>query len=180
MKKVIFLILIISISSCKLRHGNSQDDNTPTHKETEVLQLVPKDILDQGEIKMGKYEISYILSYNDIIACVIPETIWVEPGTSREIRNKSLFLTIKYDNKTVLDNKEIRTNYFEEIKDAHQFILGPQDSAKNWFKVVDDILIVKFGAYVEDTDWGYQITLRVDKNGQISSTVINADDLGFN
>lgn len=155
--------MMISICSCKSGQGKS----------------APQDILDQGEVVVGEYQISYVLSYNEIVAHVIPETIKVEPGASREVRNKSLFLTVKYAEEIILNNKEIRTTCFEDIEDAGKFILGgPQVQVdESWFKVVDDLLVVEFGAFVEDTDWGYIITFNVDKNGQVSSTLVNVDDL---
>lgn len=180
MKKFLFLILIFSICSCKCRQEHSQDCNSTLTKETDTLQFAPNNILDQGDITIGKYHIFYVLSYNDIVAHVIPETIKVKPGTSRVVRNKSLFLTVRYNNEIILDNKEIRSTCFEEIEDADKFILGPQNIVyEDWFKIVNDILIVEFGAVVLDTDWGYRITLSIDSNGQISSTVVNNDDFYF-
>lgn len=180
MKKLLFLICMIGLYSCKCGQGNSQDCNSTPTTETEMLQLASNDVLDKGDIIIGEYQISYILSYNDIVAHVIPETIKVNPGTSREVRNKSLFLTVRYNDEIILDNKEIRSTCFEEIEDADKFIIGPQNLVhENWFKVVNDTLVVEFGAFVQDTDWGYWITLFIDKNGQLSSMVVNNDDIYF-
>ena len=168
---------MISLYSCKNVQGNSQQSNSTLIEETKELQLIPQDILDQGEVKVGKYHVSYILSYNDIIAHVYPETVELMPGTPREVRNKSLFLTVRYEGKIILNNKEIRTTNFEEIEDAGKFSLATWDRVfDDWFSVVNDRLVVEFTAEVEDTSWGYSITLFIDKDGKISSKVVDNDD----
>ena len=185
MKKILLIICMISFYSCKNVQGNSQQSNSTLIEETSTLieetkelQLIPQDILDQGEVKVGKYHVSYILSYNDIIAHVYPETVELLPGTPREVRNKSLFLTVRYEGKIILNNKEIRTTNFEEIEDAGKFRLAAWDRVfDDWFSVVNDRLVVEFTAEVEDTSWGYSITLFIDKDGKISSKVVDNDDL---
>lgn len=177
MKNLVFLMIcIICLYSCKSRQANSTNINH--HEFVEVPCIAEKDILDQGKIVIDNYSISYILAYNEIIAHIIPDDIQIKPGSSREIRNKSLFLTVNYDGKIIVNSKEIRSTSFDEIENAEKFSLGPQNTVHDsWFSVVEDKLIVEFGASVEDTDWGYRIKLFINKNGQILSTVTSYDDL---
>lgn len=181
MKKISLLfICVICICSCKCRQLKLASTLNAEDKKTTVSQSHPqiKDIIDQGELTIDKYKVSYILARNEIIAHVISDTITIEPGASREIRNKSLFLTVSYEDRVILDNIEIRSTSFKEIEGAEKFSLGPQDDVHDdWFSVVNDVLVVEFGVSVEDTDWGYLINLHIDRNGQISSNVTNFDDL---
>lgn len=160
---------VFLIVGCRFRSqvasDNPQTDSTAAPETVEpMVSSETADTVDLGD-KFGNYYVRHSVVTNDLIASIYPDTT---------IMNNSLFLTVHYKDKLILDNLEIRSTYFKEIENASQFILVTQGFVE--FKEVNDTLVVGTEMCVCDTDWGYDITLKISNSGNISYKTINYDD----
>lgn len=178
MKNVNLLIVCIiatCIIGCRGRYikfVNSSEMKTSLDLSKVISRdsLIHKNNISNGEEITGNYHVKYSLCSNEIVA----DTIHVSEKESKVLYNRSLFLTIHYNELMILNNYEIRSTSFGDIENSEKFQLSPMGAID--FKSLGDTLIVSTGMFVIDTDWGYFLTIKVSKNGDVYFYADNADE----
>lgn len=132
--------------------------------------LTFSDTISHSEKNIENYSVKYSLRTNDIIA----DTIYVSDTDCEIFYNRSLFLTVHYNNKLIVDDYEVKSISFSGIDNPERFQLAPMGSVD--IKSVNDTLLVSTGMFVVDTDWGYFLTIKISKTGDVFLYADDADD----
>ena len=176
---VLTCIVAICSISCNNRNVISQAPqeikSPPTldvcEEENKSTDQFPKGMIVYEEEVLDRFRVGYSIVANELIA----DTIWVSPTAFAICANRSLILTVRYDDEIIVENHEIRSTSFEGIANAYKFIMSPHE--KVILNVTDDTLNVHTAMSVTDTDWMYELEIKVSKTGEISLHAINVDDL---
>ncbi len=166
MKFANFLILCLMATCIISCRGKS---NTSSNR-SQIEDKVYSDTLFYADRGIGNYSVKYSLHTNDIIA----DTIYVSDTESEIFYNRSLLLTVHYDDKLILNDYEVRSTSFGGIENPESFQLSPMGAIE--INSVNDTLILSTGMFVVDTDWGYFLTIKVSKNGNVILSAADADD----
>ena len=153
-----------SVCSSKMRNKQEMSKNILTDS------LIHLDSIFRGEEITGNYHVEYEICSNDIVA----DTINISEVESKKIYNRSLFLTIHYKEQKILNNYEIRSTSFSGIENPEKFQFAPMGAID--FQTLEDTLWISTGMFVVDTDWGYFLTIKVSKNGDVYFLAVNADE----
>lgn len=198
MRRFFYSVIFLTVCSCGFNNRNKQDqteqvvtvdtltvdpitvkDTVPAKSETLPKMLNPEDLLKEGEDTVGNFRIKYSFYLNEIIVDTIfispTEVYRVENEIYNEVyRNRSLFLSVHYNDELIVDNTEIRSTSFDGIFNPKQFVLAPMCGID--IKSANDTLIVNTGMSVEDTDWGFWLDIKISKYGDISLSSVSYDE----
>lgn len=162
-KCLILCLLATCIISCRGK------GNTSSNK-SRIEDKVYSDTIFYANKEIGNYSVKYSLHSNDVIA----DTIHVSDTESEIFYNRSLLLTVHYDDKLIVNDYEVRSTSFGGIDNPERFQLSPMGAVE--INSVNDTLFVTTGMFVVDTDWGYFLTIKVSKNGDVILSAVDADD----
>lgn len=174
------LLFICFMSTCILScrgKGNPSSYASPLEDTLDVVSNsiskdcpILSDTIFYAEKSIDNYSVKYSLQTNDIIA----DTIYVSDTDFVIFYNRSLFLTIHYNGKLIVDNYEVNSISFSGIENPERFQLAPMGGVN--IESVNDTLRVSTGMFVVDTDWGYFVRIKVSKTGDIFLYADDADD----
>ena len=177
MRNISFFIVCLCsvfVLSCKNR-DNKQNHSTELADTLLTIgtqdNCVLGDVISKGDTIIGNFHVKYLIETNEIVA----DTIIISETESQVFVNHSVFLTIQYKEQLILDNYEIRSTSFNWIKNPERFILSPMGSIE--LEAINNMLVVKTGMFVMDTDWGYFVTINVNENGEVYIFANDADSL---
>lgn len=178
MKIVDFLILcfmITCILSCRGK-GHTSSDMSQIKDTINVLNSIPSpyvvrsDTIIYAKQRIDNFRVQYSLHTNDIIA----DTIHLSDTESKIFYNRSLLLTVHYNEELIVDDYEVKSTSFSGIENPERFQLAPMGAVN--INSVSDTLFVSTGMFVIDTDWGYFLTIKIAKTGDIFLGAEDADD----
>lgn len=174
---LILCVISMLLFSCKVRnnkyiHSVQLEEALSTLSKKE--NSISEDVISKGNITIDCFNVRYRVASNEIIADTIFVTDTADNVVADIFANHSLFLTIKYKGRIISDNYEIRSTTFDWIENSERFVLSPMGSVQ--FEVIDNTLLVKTGMYVTDTDWGYEVRIKISEKGEMSFYAYNADD----
>lgn len=168
---VIIILISICTIGCRVRIGKS----SPVYQKAifEISDSMKQnnhfdpDTICNKEGIFEKYKVNYSVQTNNIIA----DTIYVSDTVYKVFYNHSLFLTVYYNERLILNEYEIKSSSFSGIENPEKFQLSPMGAVE--INSSNDTLFVSTGMFVIDTDWGYFLTIKISKNGDV---LLYADD----
>lgn len=125
--------------------------------------------------EIGPYNVTCGIAANEIVV----RTFHLSKTESRMYNNRSLFLTVKYKDQLILDDVEIKSTSFKDLKyndNAEELELSPTGLVR--FECADDNLILYTDMYYPDTDIGYDLNVNISPTGKMILTS-QENDLGF-
>ena len=167
---IIILLVILGGYGCRNSSTNKPQSQYVQPFITEDRDSTFYDILVQNDTIIGNFRAKYHLTLNDIIA----DTINISSKEGQMVRNRSIFLTVYYKEQQILDCKEIKSTSFDGIQEPSKFIFSP--TCWIGLESINDTLVVSSGMFVDDTDWGYFINIKVAPDGEILLVARDADD----
>lgn len=128
--------------------------------------------LDLKGEKYGNYWVDYGIYPNWMVA----DTLILPPADTIITMNNSIHGKVYYKGKFIAE-PYITSRSFKGIPDPEIYILAPTD--KVWFKTEGDELVANTGMYMNDTDCGYWVEIRIDSTGRTSlSYIVNEENMG--
>ena len=125
----------------------------------------------KGE-KYGDYWVEYDVYPNTMVA----DTLILSPADTIITMNNSIHGKVYYKGKFISE-PVITSKSFKGIQDPEIYILAPTN--KVWFKTEGDELVANTGMYMNDTDCGYWVEIRIDSTGRTSlSYIVNEENMG--
>ena len=124
----------------------------------------------KGE-KYGNYWVDYNVYPNTMVA----DTLILSPTDTIITMNNSIHGKVYYKGKFISE-PNITSKSFKGIQDPEIYILAPTN--KVWFKTEGDELVANTGMYMNDTDCGYWVEIRIDSTGQRSLSYISEENMG--
>lgn len=159
---VIGIICTILFSSC----GNkSQSSNISTTEKIDndtlvIEQVTASDISKRilEDTIIGNWSIKTTIAANNVI---------VVSDNSAD-NDSSVYLTLTYKDNVLFENKEIRTGDVVEMEGVYKM---------QWGGIVDfasdNAVYLSFGCFLPDTDDGWQMLYKIDKNGNTDLIVLD-------
>lgn len=113
------------------------------------------------EETIGNYKIKYTVCENNRVVSYddVPELKGLITSSH------SLFLTVYYKGKIILDDHEIRSTSFKEIPHHEKYILACDGSVA--IDTSNDNLILSTNMYVAYDDFGYDATIQISSDGEL-------------
>lgn len=127
--------------------------------------------LDLKGEKYGDYWVEYDVYPNTMIA----DTLILSPADTIITMNHTIHGKIFYKGKFISE-PVITSKSFKGIQDPEIYILAPTN--KVWFKTEGDELVANTGMYMNDTDCGYWVEIRIDSTGNRSLSYVNEENMG--
>ena len=127
--------------------------------------------LDLKGEQYGDYWVEYDVYPNTMVA----DTLILSPADTIITMNHSIHGKIFYKGKFISE-PVITSKSFKGIQDPEIYILAPTN--KVWFKTEGDELVANTGMYMNDTDCGYWVEIRIDSTGQRSLSYISEENMG--
>lgn len=125
----------------------------------------------KGE-KYGNYWVDYNVYPNTMVA----DTLILSPTDTIITMNNSIHGKVYYKGKFISE-PNITSKSFKGIQDPEIYILAPTN--KVWFRTEGDELVANTGMYMNDTDCGYRVEIRIDSTGRTSlSYIVNEENMG--
>lgn len=121
--------------------------------------------LDLKGEKYGDYWVEYDVYPNTMIA----DTLILSPADTIITMNHTIHGKIFYKGKFISE-PVITSKSFKGIQDPEIYILAPTNTV--WFKTEEDELVANTGMYMNDTDCGYWVEIRIDSTGNRSLSYI--------
>ena len=118
----------------------------------------------KGE-KYGNYWVDYNVYPNTMVA----DTLILSPTDTIITMNNSIHGKVYYKGKFISE-PNITSKSFKGIQNPEIYILAPTNTV--WFKTEEDELIANTGMYMNDTDCGYWVEIRIDSTGNRSLSYI--------
>ena len=114
----------------------------------------------KGE-KYGNYWVDYNVYPNTMVA----DTLILSPTDTIITMNNSIHGKVYYKGKFISE-PNITSKSFKGIQNPEIYILAPTNTV--WFKTEEDELVANTGMYMNDTDCGYWVEIRIDSTGNRS------------
>ena len=114
----------------------------------------------KGE-KYGNYWVDYNVYPNTMVA----DTLILSPTDTIITMNNSIHGKVFYKGKFISE-PNITSKSFKGIQNPEIYILAPTNTV--WFKTEEDELVANTGMYMNDTDCGYWVEIRIDSTGNRS------------
>ena len=131
---------------------------------TETLEL-------RGE-KHGNYWVEYDIYPNAMVA----DTLILSPADTIITMNNSIHGRVFYKGEFIAE-PHITSKSFRDIQDPEIYILAPTN--KVWFRTEGDELVTNTGMFMNDTDCGYWVEIRIDSTGRTSlSYIVSEENMG--
>jgi hypothetical protein len=127
--------------------------------------------LDLKGEQYGDYWVEYDVYPNTMVA----DTLILSPADTIITMNHTIHGKIFYKGKFISE-PVITSKSFKGIQDPEIYILAPTN--KVWFKTEGDELVANTGMYMNDTDCGYWVEIRIDSTGQRSLSYISEENMG--
>jgi hypothetical protein len=127
--------------------------------------------LDLKGEQYGDYWVKYDVYPNTMVA----DTLILSPADTIITMNHTIHGKIFYKGKFISE-PVITSKSFKGIQDPEIYILAPTN--KVWFKTEGDELVANTGMYMNDTDCGYWVEIRIDSTGQRSLSYISEENMG--
>ena len=125
----------------------------------------------KGE-KYGNYWVDYNVYPNTMVA----DTLILSPTDTIITMNNSIHGKVFYKGKFIAE-PYITSKSFKGIDNPEIYILAPTD--KVWFETEGDELVANTGMYMNDTDCGYWVEIRIDSTGRTSlSYIVSEENMG--
>ena len=124
----------------------------------------------KGE-KYGNYWVEYDVYPNTMIA----DTLILSPTDTIITMNNSIHGKVFYKGKFIAE-PYITSKSFKGIQNPEIYILAPTNTV--WFKTEEDELVANTGMYMNDTDCGYWVEIRIDSTGNRSLNYVNEENMG--
>ena len=118
----------------------------------------------KGE-KYGNYWVDYNVYPNTMVA----DTLILSPTDTIITMNNSIHGKVFYKGKFISE-PNITSKSFKGIQNPEIYILAPTNTV--WFKTEEDELVANTGMYMNDTDCGYWVEIRIDSTGNRSLSYI--------
>ena len=118
----------------------------------------------KGE-KYGNYWVDYNVYPNTMVA----DTLILSPTDTIITMNNSIHGKVYYKGKFISE-PNITSKSFKGIQNPEIYILAPTNTV--WFKTEEDELVANTGMYMNDTDCGYWVEIRIDSTGNRSLSYI--------
>lgn len=118
----------------------------------------------KGE-KYGNYWVDYNVYPNTMVA----DTLILSPTDTIITMNNSIHGKVYYKGKFISE-PYITSKSFKGIQNPEIYILAPTNTV--WFKTEEDELVANTGMYMNDTDCGYWVEIRIDSTGNRSLSYI--------
>ena len=118
----------------------------------------------KGE-KYGNYWVNYNVYPNTMVA----DTLILSPTDTIITMNNSIHGKVYYKGKFISE-PNITSKSFKGIQNPEIYILAPTNTV--WFKTEEDELVANTGMYMNDTDCGYWVEIRIDSIGNRSLSYI--------
>lgn len=115
--------------------------------------------LDLKREKYGYYWVEYDVYPNTMVA----DTLILSPADTIITMNHTIHGKIFYKGKFISE-PVITSKSFKGIQNPEIYILAPTN--KVWFKTEGDELVANTGMYMNDTDCGYWVEIRIDSTGR--------------
>lgn len=117
--------------------------------------------ISSGEESSGNFRIKYTVCENNIVISLddVPEL------KGMITNNYSMFLTVYYKGKSVIEDYEIRSTSFKGIPSPEKFVLARDGSIA--VNSTDDNLILSTNMYVPYDDFGYDATIQISSDGEV-------------
>ena len=114
-----------------------------------------------GEQSIGNFKIKYAVCENNLVVSYddIPEL------EGLIALSHSLFLTVYYNDKIILDDHEIRSTSFKMIPNSEKYILACDGAVA--IDTANDNLILSTNMYVAYDDFGYDATIQISSDGEV-------------
>lgn len=127
--------------------------------------------LDLKGEQYGDYWVEYDVYPNTMVA----DTLILSPADTIITMNHTIHGKIFYKGKFISE-PVITSKSFKGIQDPEIYILAPTN--KVWFKIEGDELVANTGMYMNDSDCGYWVEIRIDSTGQRSLSYISEENMG--
>ena len=124
----------------------------------------------KGE-KYGNYWVDYNVYPNTMVA----DTLILSPTDTIITMNNSIHGKVYYKGKFISE-PNITSKSFKGIQNPEIYILAPTNTV--WFKTEEDELVANTGMYMNDTDCGYWVEIRIDSTGNRSLSYVNEENMG--
>ena len=124
----------------------------------------------KGE-KYGNYWVDYNVYPNTMVA----DTLILSPTDTIITMNNSIHGKVFYKGKFISE-PNITSKSFKGIQNPEIYILAPTNTV--WFKTEEDELVANTGMYMNDTDCGYWVEIRIDSTGNRSLSYVNEENMG--
>ena len=124
----------------------------------------------KGE-KYGNYWVDYNVYPNTMVA----DTLILSPTDTIITMNNSIHGKVYYKGKFISE-PYITSKSFKGIQNPEIYILAPTNTV--WFKTEEDELVANTGMYMNDTDCGYWVEIRIDSTGNRSLSYVNEENMG--
>ena len=125
----------------------------------------------KGE-KYGNYWVDYNVFPNTMVA----DTLILSPTDTIITMNNSIHGKVYYKGKFISE-LNITSKSFKGIQDPEIYILAPTNTV--WFKTEEDELVANTGMFMNDTDCGYLVEIRIDSTGNRSlNYIVNEENMG--
>ena len=125
----------------------------------------------KGE-KYGNYWVDYNVYPNTMVA----DTLILSPTDTIITMNNSIHGKVYYKGKFISE-PNITSKSFKGIQNPEIYILAPTNTV--WFKTEEDELVANTGMYMNDTDCGYWVEIRIDSTGNRSlNYIVNEENMG--
>ena len=125
----------------------------------------------KGE-KYGNYWVDYNVYPNTMVA----DTLILSPTDTIITMNNSIHGKVYYKGKFIAA-PYITSESFKGIDNPKIYILAPTNTI--WFKTEEDELVANTGMYMNDTDCGYWVEIRIDSTGNRSlNYIVNEENMG--
>ena len=118
----------------------------------------------KGE-KYGNYWVDYNVYPNTMVA----DTLILSPTDTIITMNNSIHGKVYYKG-NFISEPNITSKSFKGIQNPEIYILAPTNTV--WFKTEEDELVANTGMYMNDTDCGYWVEIRIDSTGNRSLSYI--------
>lgn len=159
---VIGIICTIIFGSCGNK-SQSTDISTTAKIDNDTLtieQVTASDISNRiiEDTIIGNWSIKTTIAANNVI---------VVSDNSAD-NDSSVYLTLAYQDKVLFENKEIRTGDIVELEGVYKMQWGG-----NIDFVSENAVYLSFGCFLPDTDDGWQMLYKINKNGNTDLIVLD-------
>ena len=128
--------------------------------------------LDLKGEKYGDYWVEYDVYPNTMVA----DILILSPADTIITMNNTIHGRVFYKGKFIAESV-ITSKSFKGIQDPEIYILAPTN--KVWFKTEGNELVANTGMFMNDTDCGYWVEIRIDSTGQKSlSYIVDEENMG--